>query len=209
MWDRRKPNKPATGIGEEGVLAILSAPNLISRTTVESQPPGNISDPLGVSGPLHSFICVLWPLNAVSASVVESPGCPVTALAWHPNHRSTVALGKACACRVSSSPTGWSFSVFLTVVDLRWWDRQGECKGLGGNRTGAVWEGPQPQSEQPGLFHTRVGTNPDTLSPALAPHRHFICAFVRSSAPLLASISDDCSLAVLNAELHPVWVSTR
>lgn len=33
-------------------------------------------------------------------SAVESPSCPVTTLAWHPHHRSTIALGKACACGI-------------------------------------------------------------------------------------------------------------
>ncbi|TWW62127.1 methylosome protein 50 isoform X1 [Takifugu flavidus] len=103
MWDRRKPDKPATCLD------------------------------------------------------VESPRCPATAVAWHPHHRSTIALGDE--------------SGRVTVKDL-------------------------------------VGTEL-VRSEKVHSRRVNSLAYSTHSTPMLASVSDDCSLVVLNSELQQVLRDRR
>lgn len=103
MWDRRKPNKPATRI--------------------------------------H----------------LESPGCSPTTAAWHPHHRSTIAIGDELGR--------------VTVKDFL---------------------GAEPARVE--KVHSRRVNG---------------LAFSSHSTSLLASISDDCSLAVMNSDLQEVLRDQR
>ncbi|XP_058488713.1 methylosome protein WDR77-like [Solea solea] len=103
LWDKRKPNKPASRIG------------------------------------------------------VEAPTCSATTIAWHPHHRSTIAIGDELG-RVS-------------------------VKDFLGTEVARVES-----------VHSRRVSG---------------LAFSTHSAPLLATVSDDCSVAVLNSELHEIMRDRR
>lgn len=119
MWDRRKPNKPATRIGEEGVPA-----SRVLDTAASGSAAVDINllhfHFLHVNlNSLAKWVHLRSSLNLVLVyvSVVESPRCPVTTLAWHPHHRRTIALGKAWACSIWQQTVRLLLGVmFLTVL---------------------------------------------------------------------------------------------
>ncbi|KAG7219262.1 hypothetical protein INR49_019210 [Caranx melampygus] len=103
MWDRRKPNKPASRID------------------------------------------------------VEAPSCSPTTVAWHPHHRSTVAVGDELGR--------------VTVKDF-------------------------------------LGTEPAQVEKVHSRRVNGL-AFSSHSAPLLAAVSDDCSLSVMDSELREILRDRR
>lgn len=104
MWDRRKPNKPATRIGEKhlrvsGVLDIMpSGTAVVDRNDLKK--PESQQFRGKTSNAFDIISAVFIKRNLVSVSDVESPRCPVTTVAWHPQHRSSIALGEAHVCSI-------------------------------------------------------------------------------------------------------------
>ncbi|XP_029007307.1 methylosome protein 50 [Betta splendens] len=104
---------------------------------------------------------LLWdsrkPSKPASRINVESPICSPTTVAWHPNHRSTVAFGDELGR--------------VTVKDI-------------------------------------LGTDPGQME-AVHSRRVNALAFSTHSVSLLASVSDDCTLAVMNSELQEIFRDQR
>lgn len=91
------------------------------------------------------------------ASRIESPGCAPTAVAWHPHHRSTIAFG----------------------------DEQGRV-----------------------TVKDFLGTEPARVENVHSRRVNGL-AFSTHSASMLASISDDCTLAVLNSDMQELLRDRR